>query len=278
MWLDSKVLGLPASMILLIAAQSTAAFHGDQSPAQRVKSLPRKVTYLFDDAADEQLDLETRNEQTPLGKAPIGVMKMSDDPGEKFYFEYWQYEEELDVTKTQLRIRDEEEVRILLANVSSSMSYKAPFALHMEGDWIFPSLKSRGMLGRDKNAALNLLKRQFTCPTGTADCSAIGQPDSCCATDETCFTIQDTGLGPVGCCPKDADCGGTISACNSPNTPCTENSGGNYQGGGCCIPNYVCAGVGCKFRISTQLSLLTNCLYRCHKPLARCHCRSNRIS
>lgn len=184
-------------------------------------------------------------------------MKMSDDPGEKFYMEYWQYEEALQQSNTSnvastrpLRIRDEQEEGVLLANASASTSYRTPFALHTDDNFAMHHLEARGRIPSREAAAAALAalqKRQFLCPTGTSSCSSIGYPNSCCATDETCFTIQDTGLGSVGCCPSGATCGGTISACNAPNTPCAENQGGNYEGGGCCIPNYVCAGVGCKF-------------------------------
>ncbi len=80
-----------------------------------------------------------------------------------------------------------------------------------------------------------------TGPSGTASCAGIGYPNSCCSTSDNCFVITDTGYGPVGCCPSDTTCGGTISGCDYPNTACADN-----LGGGCCIPNYICAGVGCK--------------------------------
>lgn len=250
MRLPSKILSLPATILFLVGVHASAAVYDDRLP----RNSPDDNTWV-DESADRP-GVEPRNEQTPLGRSPVGVMKMTDDPGEKFYMEYWQYEEEiLPLNKTGevliplLRTRDEEEARFL-ANGSIPISYRAPFALHTEDSLAYHGIEARGrILGRDAaGAALAKLQmRDFLCPTGTSDCSSIGYPNSCCATDETCFVIKDTGLGPVGCCPSGATCGGTISACNAPNTPCTENQGGNYQGGGCCIPDFVCAGVGCKF-------------------------------
>ena len=176
---------------------------------------------------------------------------MSADEGEKFYMEYWQFggeleQSELSDTTTSLRIRDEEEEARLLANASAVLSFRLPFALHSEDGsdpLSYEDLRARKAIeGRNAAAVLAMLdKRDFVCPTGTANCSAINYPNSCCSTSETCFAIQDTGFGPVGCCPNGSTCGGTISACSAPNTSCDDS-----LGGGCCIPNYVCAGVGCK--------------------------------
>lgn len=165
---------------------------------------------------------------------------MSEDQGEKFYMEYWQFSEDSSQSTLKaslpLRARDNEEA-MLLSNGSMVMSFRPPFALHTENELGNMDLRARGA------AVLALFeKRAFICPVGTLDCSAIGYPNSCCSTNESCFMIQDTGLGPVGCCPKGSSCGGTISNCNTPNTPCAAN-----LGGGCCIPNYVCEGVGCRF-------------------------------
>jgi hypothetical protein len=171
-------------------------------------------------------------------------MKMSTDEGEKFYMEYWQFEQDpggKGKLEVPLTARHEEPDAASLANVS--MPFRAPLALHTEHESSYDDLKARKVLeGRNAVAALAILeKRAFTCPTGYAGCSAVGYPNSCCSTSETCFVIQDTGLGPVGCCPNGRTCGGTITSCGS-NTACADS-----LGGGCCIPNYVCAGVGCKF-------------------------------
>lgn len=266
MLLTSKLLNLPASILFLITAHTTIALQNDRL-ANNFPENARRIA-----RSPDQRDVEARDEPTPLGRTPVGVMKMSDDPSQKFYMHYWGYEDDLpesnpsDIPPARLlRPRDEDEEALLLANSSAAISYRAPFALHTDEIFGLRHLESRGrMSGRDAaGAALAALqKRQFECPSGTSACTSIGYPNSCCATDETCFKIQDTGLGPVGCCPSGDTCGGTISGCNSPNTPCAENEGGNYEGGGCCIPNYVCAGIGCKFcaELSSWLNFSDLCV------------------
>jgi hypothetical protein len=176
-------------------------------------------------------------------------MKMSPDPNEKFYMEYWQFESDLGSQQTSmqdpgsvaLKERDLEDEVILSANSSATIPFRPPFNLHTEDEEAVQDLRAkRALAGRRALAMLE--NRDFACPTGTQACLGINAPYSCCGTDENCFTVPDTGLGKVGCCPKGATCGGTITNCNGPNTPCPQD-----MGGGCCIPNYLCAGVGCKF-------------------------------
>lgn len=224
-----SVFGLPASILLLIASH-TIATPEEQSP----EGWSQK-------RVEQRRDVE---EHLRLGRSPVGVMKMSADEGEKFYMEYWQFEQDLEQSRmldTTLRARDENEEARLLANASAAISFRPPFALHWDLGMGYGDLRARrAMEGVAVLAALQ--KRDFVCPTGTASCQAIGYPNSCCSTDENCFAIQDTGFGPVGCCPKGGSCGGTISVCNAPNTACSAS-----LGGGCCIPNFVCEGVGCEY-------------------------------
>lgn len=264
MRLDSKLLSLPASILFLITAHAATSPRGDRLS----DNLPDNLRRIPESA--DQLGVEGRDEQTPLERKPVGVMKMSDDPSQKFYLHYWGYEDDvpqIDISEPPpgrlLRPRDDDEEAMLLANSSTTISYRSPFALHTDDEtFALHRLEARGRIsGRDSAAAAALAalqKRQFACPTGTSDCSSIGYPNSCCGTDETCFKIEDTGLGPVGCCPNGDTCGGTISGCNSPNTPCAEHQGGDYEGGGCCIPDYVCAGIGCKIVRSVVLCLSSN--------------------
>ena len=252
MRLDSKLLGLPVSLLLLLVSQTNAAANNNQSPAPWLSNLLPHAKRLPAEAPKE-----SRNEQAVLGRPPVGVMKMSDDPGEKFYMEYWQYEGALAetsipaVSPNPLRTRDlKEEVR-LLANASAEISFRPPFALHTDNQLAAHDLRIRRSFPSLGGAALLAAfeKRDFTCPAGTLACA--GSSSACCATGETCFTVADTGLGSIGCCPDGMSCTGVITFCNSPNTPCA-NGGTGYEPGGCCIPNYVCAGVGCK---STMISL-----------------------
>ena len=193
---------------------------------------------------------------------------MSDDPGEKFYMEYWQFEGSLEesippITLHTLRPRDEEgEVR-LLVNASWLRAYRPAFALHTQeglngkntGDLEAPAWRLRRGAAA---VALAILKRQdFACPTGTSSCASINYPNTCCAEGETCFQIEDTGLGPVGCCPSGASCGGSVNTCPSPNTACADGQNSGFVGGGCCIPGYVCAGVGCAVDPSLVVTVVT---------------------
>ncbi|KUJ18183.1 uncharacterized protein LY89DRAFT_684121 [Mollisia scopiformis] len=243
MRINLSILALPASILTLIALHTTSVLstEDDQSPKQWPYNLPPHVKYWPEDPPNRRRDLEAIEEHLRLGRAPVGIMKMGTDEGEKFYMEYWQFEGEMtlmDISSNTLRKRDEEEEARLLANASAVLDFRPPFMLHTE-DSSYGNLRARRAL-EARNALAVLGKRGFLCPTGTADCSSIGQPNYCCATGETCFAIQDAGLGPVGCCPTGSTCGGTVTTCNAPNTPCADN-----VGGGCCIPNYVCATVGC---------------------------------
>ncbi|PMD66001.1 uncharacterized protein K444DRAFT_607419 [Hyaloscypha bicolor E] len=252
MRLDLRILGLPASILFLLASRmiSTNAAQDEESPVQLQGDLPIQKR-LPPDSPQRRRQLEAVEEHLRLGRSPVGVLKMSSDEGEKFYMDYWQFEGELEQsqllnTGISLRARDEEEEARLLANSSATVSFRPPFALHTE-EWSdtlgFEDLRARNVVDDRSSAAVlaMLTKRGFQCPTGTANCTDAGFPNSCCPTTEFCYQIQDTGLGPVGCCPNGSVCGGTISPCNAPNTACDDNS----FGGGCCIPNFVCAGIGC---------------------------------
>jgi hypothetical protein len=235
------IFSLPASILFLIATHPTAGEQLDSSGSPALQLESRK------DGRLEHNILRRRvvEEHLRMGRSPIGVMKMPADEGQKFYMEYWQFEEDSTESPLQsLRPRDDNEARPLL-NGSMAIPYRAPFALHVNYG---TDLKARGA-----EVLAILEKRDFICPTGYSACSDIGYQNSCCAANENCFRIEESGLGPVGCCPKGDTCGGTITSCSSPNTPCAQN-----LGGGCCIPNYVCEGVGCKyFQISMSSEKLT---------------------
>lgn len=206
---------LPASLLLLVAAQ---VGHG-QADTQRL---------------------------------PTAIRKMSPDAGEKLLHEYYAFgEEQVAQVGAQAQpamlakgVLDVEEEELLAANSSASISFRAPFAPHFDSH-----LAARGNEGaasgwrlfqRAKDAVARLEKRQFACPTGTSDCSAIGFPNSCCQAGTECVQITDTGLGPVGCCPDGISCTGSI-ACSGSQQGCPSDIGG-----GCCIPGFVCASIGCE--------------------------------
>lgn len=207
---------LPASLLLLVAAQVGQA----HAEAQRL---------------------------------PTAIRKMSPDAGEKLLHEYYAFGDEEEVAQVGTQappvmlakgVLDVEEEELLAANSSASIPFRAPFAPHFDSH-----LASRGNEGgasgwhlfqRAKDVVARLEKRQFACPTGTSDCAAIGFPNSCCQTGTECVQITDTGLGPVGCCPDGISCTGSI-ACSGSQQGCPSDIGG-----GCCIPGFVCASIGCE--------------------------------
>ncbi|EKD16983.1 hypothetical protein MBM_04560 [Drepanopeziza brunnea f. sp. 'multigermtubi' MB_m1] len=249
MRVSARLLALPASILLLLASHASAdALDREQTPAASWPyNLPAHVESRSEDIRNRRRAVE---ENLRLGRKPVGVMKMSQDEGEKFYMEYWQFEGNFGQKQTPMgdserknpalrgRALDEREQERLAANSSAILDFRPPFVLHTEDS--SPASAKELRLRDSKRALTALQKRGFTCPTGTASCGIIGFPGSCCSTNEVCFQIEDTGLGQVGCCPAGATCGGTITQCDVSNTPCSA-----ALGGGCCIPNYVCVEGGC---------------------------------
>lgn len=164
----------------------------------------------------------------PLQPTPIrGVKKMTDDEGEKFFFNYWDFGHE---------------------------------GWSTGDDNLTDSRHDPGMQGRSyplrSSLALELdpfslrFRRDFKCPTGTFGCTSINRPDSCCSFGDTCELVQDTGSGDVGCCPQGQVCSGTIGSCQKDYTSCPAS-----LGGGCCIPGYDCVSGGCECPILSHFSL-----------------------
>ena len=200
MRLDSRILGLPASILFLLVSHTISADAGqDEVPAQPQWSLPMQKR-LPPDSPQRRRQLEAAEEHLRLGRTPVGVLKMSPDEGEKFYMDYWQFEDDLAQSESLntgiLRARDKGEEARLLANSSAIVAFRPPFALHTE-KWSdmssFEDLRARKVVeGRNSAPVLAMLgKRGFQCPTGTADCSEAGYPNSCCPTSEFCYAIKE---------------------------------------------------------------------------------------
>lgn len=203
---------------------------------------------------------ERRNE-------PTAVRKMPADQGAKFHHEYCAFEDsphqmpqgvshgifapDTPPPPAALAARsthDTDDARRLWANSSAELSVRAPFGVLFGSDEQQTEDREKrdqekwNILRRAASALSQLNQRQWACPRGTTSCAAIGFPHSCCGQDETCMAVDDTGLGPVGCCPAGATCSGGISGCAGGSTACDSE-----VGGGCCIPGWVCQGVGCTF-------------------------------
>jgi hypothetical protein len=205
--------------------------------------------------ARAQAQAEPQIQQQPL---PTAIRKMPPDQGAKFHHEYCAFPDLAAHAPTRRRplaaiaarsAHEADDSLRLAANASAELPLRPPFAVlsgaeeeqHHQEQRI-PPAPGWDLFRRAASALALLEKRQWSCPTGTKSCDAVGYPNSCCQEGETCVEVPDTGLGPVGCCPKGATCGGGVSSCGGGSTPC-----GSEIGGGCCIPGFVCGGVGCKF-------------------------------
>ncbi len=214
---------LPPSLLVLIANYASLVVP-QEVEVVAAHLLPRDVKYFPEHAAIERRELDIR--QRLLKQPPLGMRKMSGDPGEKFYLDYWLFEDEVS------------------RGVNESLSpFTNSFPLH--GKYHNDSSIIPRYLDLRRLALFH--KRDYQCPSGTSACTSIGRTDSCCAIGSTCQIIPDTGLGDVGCCPAEETCGGSVSQCGSGYSSCP-----GYPGGGCCVPGYACVDEGC-VQVSTQV-------------------------
>lgn len=228
-----RLLALPASLLALISFPQHA--QGESWPYDTPPD--RKYFPEHEPHIKRNLDIQSRLAIFP----PLGMRKMSDDDGEKFLLDYWQFDpsnadlEPLSHDKTQSSGEDRPcSPAVVFHNDSSKVDLLPPMLLHRDTQQS-PYLPK--IFGRD------LFERDYKCPNGTSDCSSIGYKYSCCDTDATCILVQDTGSGSVGCCSDGENCGGEVTGCDMAKgyTSCPGSSNG-----GCCIPGYACQGVGCK--------------------------------
>ncbi|KAI9796882.1 MAG: hypothetical protein M1833_005931 [Piccolia ochrophora] len=211
---------------------------------------------------------------------PAAVRKMGVDEGEKFFMEFWRFEgfDEQDQGAMSLphdsqrpttgqdesaplshRFRSVRANHVEVedfANGSIILPYRAPFVLHTDGESSMNPLSGRSLSDfawsffRSPAAShKRVVKRDFRCPPDTSSCSSIERPNSCCAPGDTCEVIEDTGLGDVGCCSRSRGCAGEVVDCDNGLTECPGS-----MGGGCCLPGYVCVGVGCAPSSSSTLT------------------------
>ncbi|KAH7125196.1 hypothetical protein B0J11DRAFT_299825 [Dendryphion nanum] len=185
-------------------------------------NLPKHVKYFPEDEVHVKRGLSIQDRLKK--EKPIGIKKMSEDEGEMFFLDNW-------IFAGDEGTRESNEKREEYLNLS--MPALSPLR----------PIYEQGMLDSMRRFAArsSLMGRDFKCPEGTNDCSSIGAPNSCCGTTDTCITIQNTGFGSVGCCPRGRTCAGAIS-CDTKNgySSCPDSSNG-----GCCLPGYSCRDVGC---------------------------------
>jgi len=235
---------VPASLLLFIATHARSTLN-DPLPWA-----PQQIHSVYPDA-----HFETKAQShSPLKKwttegKPVAVLKMSDNEGEMFFPQYWQFLSEKQDIKDARRLRSKDpwiplDIEPYLSNqptnASTTQPLHAPFSLHTE-----QTLSDHLVLGRLPRALFPVQKREFHCPTDTVACDSISRPNSCCPTGDTCQLITDTGQGDVGCCPQGQGCSGQVSQCEQGYQSCPGSAGG-----GCCIPGYACAGIGCEYIVS----------------------------
>ncbi|ROT37688.1 hypothetical protein SODALDRAFT_340862 [Sodiomyces alkalinus F11] len=215
----ATILGLPSSLLLLVAAQVEA------QEAQR---------------------------------NPTAIRKMPLDSSEKLFPEYLSFSNDQEdayraspflspreaVLAARLQLSVEEESS-LAANVSTTWPggrrYRPAFQLHQRGNsWNGVGDGAGWELLRRARESLNALEGRHTCPEGMKNCGDIGEPNKCCMSGENCVEVEDPSVGNVACCPQGAECGGPVGSCPDGSPSCSTE-----LGGGCCIPGFVCRGVGC---------------------------------
>ena len=236
---------VPLSLLLLITAWPA------QDEAKDLPSTwPRELSIKTNPPSPVSHIEKRRSDPQKIarGQKPVGVRKMSGDESEMFFMEYWQIDAKLsDPDNLSFRDRNGQVIRshdsdivesalLGLQNASIPHILEAPFALHTER-----RIRSNPLLRRLPQALSLLGERAFQCPSGTSNCSSINRPDSCCPSGETCQLITDSGQGDVGCCGQEQSCSQQVAGCQQGYSSCPGT-----QGGGCCIPGYICVGVGCK--------------------------------
>ncbi|GKU01857.1 gpi anchored [Fusarium langsethiae] len=136
-----------------------------------------------------------------------------------------------DAAAAAISFLDNQDDELLKLN-GTERFYRPAFAPHSE--------ESRDSMLRRAAEALALLQRRSSCPKGMNICSNIDPEVKCCQEGTYCVDVGDSVAGGVACCPDGASCGGGVGSCPSEAASCPEE-----LGGGCCIPGYVCQGLGC---------------------------------
>ncbi|KFY39384.1 hypothetical protein V494_04009, partial [Pseudogymnoascus sp. VKM F-4513 (FW-928)] len=235
------LLALPPSLLLLSSHAISAGAHNNGAALPPVAHLP------------EPRVIQKREEiaaRIGAGTKPVRVRKMTEDEGEMFFNEYWGFEAgeeeeaQQDAAGDVLRREYQDEDNGAQGNSSAMLSLFPAFAIH-EADLPLDPRDARSLHQGASRALSALLKRSFQCPTGTSACTSISQPNYCCASSESCVSIKDTGLGPVGCCPSGQSCDGAITHCASGQTACPQS-----LGGACCVAGFDASNTDVHFETS----------------------------
>ena len=119
------------------------------------------------------------------------------------------------------------------SSINSTERYRPAFSNHFQNP-------EESLLRRAANV-LRILQNRAACPSGMESCSSIGADNKCCPDGTYCTDVSSSDAGQVACCPDGATCGGGVANCPSDAVSCPAD-----LGGGCCIPGYVCLGIGCE--------------------------------
>ena len=248
MRLFANFLNLPPSLLLLIATASDLAASERPWPY----NLPPHVKYFPEDEMRVQSINELQSRMAT--QIPSVVRKMSADEGEMFFFDYWQFDA---VHSPRRLLSDASNLALEHPKLSAEhedrrgklqLSPHGAAEISNVSDLLFPPFPLHAETSIHHGSLFHFLRRElaerdYKCPAGTNDCSSIGRPNNCCATDETCVIVTDTGNGDVGCCPSGSTCSSQVSSCD---TDAGYTSCPGSPNGGCCIPGFACQDIGCK--------------------------------
>lgn len=239
---------VPGPLLLLIA---TTPLPISTLEAQWPYNLSPHIKYFPGDESVVRRNLDIQ-EQFAKQK-PVGLHKMSSDPGEMFFPEYWRFDDDDNDKTRSLAVAkrapisslsehsgDRDDLGKWRNNATLLHTLQAPILIHG-----VQQIESRSIirrLPRIHHALFSILNsRDFKCPDNTFSCISINRAYSCCTVGDSCQLIAQSSLGDVGCCAEGQTCSQQLSGCQDGYTSCPGDSGG-----GCCIPGYECIGVGCK--------------------------------
>ncbi|EHK26262.1 uncharacterized protein TRIVIDRAFT_218430 [Trichoderma virens Gv29-8] len=181
--------------------------------------LPAALLALVSEVAADQ----------PLATA---IKKQLPNPNEKLFPEHLAFEPlpqapAFEAANLWLDDYDDED-----ASSNSTKRYRPAFSNHFHD--------SEENLLRRAADVLAILQNRAACPSGTESCSNIDAPNKCCPDGTYCTNVSGSDAGQVACCPNGVTCGGGVGNCPGDAVSCAAD-----LGGGCCIPGYVCQGIGC---------------------------------
>ena len=211
----ASLVPLPSSLLLLLLS-STTHVAAQQHPSPT--DLSPEFKYYPEHEQILRRDLEVKRKLQL--QTPIGVRKLSPDPGEKFYLDYWIFDEE---------------PKLWLNDTAEGLSQHLRVHYGAQGSGFSQWTPDSGLR--------RFSKRDFKCPDQTTACP--DRPENCCKSGTTCQILNG---GDVGCCPSGQTCGTVLGDCPNGSTSCASQ-----VGGGCCLPGYACVQQGC---IQTALTTI----------------------